>query len=80
MAVRFIRRRDGGRSFESLRNGLPQQHAYDLIYRHGLAIDSSGDRLAIGSTTGGLWISEDQGESWTALDARLPPVHAVTFA
>lgn len=74
------RTRDGGQNFESLRTGLPQQHAYDLIYRHGLAIDSSGDRLAIGSTTGGLWISEDQGESWTALDARLPPVHAVTFA
>jgi len=25
-------------------------------------------------------ISEDQGDRWTQLDARLPPVYAVTFA
>jgi hypothetical protein len=36
------RTRDGGRSFETLRQGLPQQHAYDLVYRHGLAVGSDG--------------------------------------
>jgi hypothetical protein len=74
------RTRDGGGNFEVLRDGLPQQDAYDLVYRHALAIDDSGDRLAFGSTTGGLWTSENQGDSWQALSARLPPVHAVTFA
>lgn len=74
------RTRDGGDSFEVLRDGLPQQHAYDLVYRHGLAIDGSGDRLAFGSTTGGLWTSDDQGDHWRALPARLPPIHALTFA
>lgn len=74
------RTRDGGGRFEVLRDGLPQQHAYDLVYRHALAIDDSGDRLAFGSTTGGLWTSEDQGDRWQALAARLPPIHAVTFA
>jgi hypothetical protein len=74
------RTRDGGASFEVLHNGLPQQHAYDLVYRHGLAVDASGERLAFGSTTGGVWSSEDGGTHWQALDARLPPVHAVTFA
>jgi hypothetical protein len=74
------RTRDGGESFEVLRNGLPQEHAYDLVYRHALAVDGSGERLAFGSTTGGLWVSEDQGDSWKMLDARLPPVHAVAFA
>jgi hypothetical protein len=73
------RTRDGGKSFELLRKGLPQEHAYDLVYRHALAIDESGERLAFGSTTGGLWVSENGGDSWSALDARLPPVHAVTF-
>ena len=72
--------RDGGASFRQLTTGLPQQHAYDLVYRHGLAVDDGGDRLAFGSTTGGLWISEDGGESWSTPEARLPPVHAVTFA
>jgi hypothetical protein len=74
------RTRDGGASFEVLRNGLPQEHAYDLVYRHALAVDDTGDRLAFGSTTGGLWVSEDQGDHWTTVPARLPPVHAVTFA
>jgi hypothetical protein len=73
------RTRDAGASFEVLRKGLPQEHAYDLVYRHALAVDDTGDRLAFGSTTGGLWVSEDQGDSWAAVPARLPPVHAVTF-
>lgn len=74
------RTRDRGDTFTVLREGLPQEHAYDLVYRHGLAVDESGNRLAFGSTTGGLWISEDQGDHWQALSARLPPVLAVSFA
>jgi hypothetical protein len=74
------RTRDAGASFELLREGLPQEHAYDLTYRHALAVDRSGERLAFGSTTGGLWLSEDQGDRWTQLPARLPPVYAVAFA
>ena len=73
------RTRDGGRSFEVLRNGLPQQHAYDLVYRHGLDIDASGNRLAFGSTTGGLWLSDDQGDTWRTLSTSLPPIYAVRF-
>ena len=52
------RTRDGGRTFEVLRDGLPQEHAYDLVYRHALDVDGSGEVLAFGSTTGSLWVSE----------------------
>ncbi|MBS0487389.1 MAG: exo-alpha-sialidase [Proteobacteria bacterium] len=78
--VVVARTRDGGRSFDVLRNGLPQHDAYDLVLRHALAIDGSGECLAFGSSTGGVWISEDQGDRWSMLDARLPPVYAVAFA
>ncbi|HYZ42887.1 MAG TPA: sialidase family protein [Stellaceae bacterium] len=78
--VVVARTRDGGASFEVLRNGLPQHHAYDLVWRHALAVDESGERLAFGSTSGGLWISEDGGDSWTMPEARLPPIAAVRFA
>jgi hypothetical protein len=78
--VAVARTRDGGASFDVLTRGLPQRHAYDLVWRHALAIDGSGERLAFGSTTGGLWISEDAGESWSAPEARLPPVAVVRFA
>jgi photosystem II stability/assembly factor-like uncharacterized protein len=73
------RTRDGGKSFEVLREGLPQEHAYDLVYRHAFDIDESGDRLAMGSTTGSLWISEDQGNSWRRTSTHLPPVYSVRF-
>ena len=75
----ITRTRDGGKSFKTLRKGLPQVHAYDLVLRHALAIDDSGDRLAFGSSTGGLWVTEDQGDSWTEVSHSLPPVHAVRF-
>jgi hypothetical protein len=74
------RTRDGGQSFEALTRGLPQRHAYDLVWRHALAVDASGELLAFGSTTGGLWISEDGGDSWAMSDARLPPIAVVRFA
>jgi hypothetical protein len=78
--VVVARTRDGGESFEVLSNGLPQRHAYDLVWRHGLDVDESGRRLAFGSTIGGLWISEDGGDRWTMPDMRLPPVAVVRFA
>jgi hypothetical protein len=70
---------DGGKTFQTLRDGLPQAHCYDLVYRHGLDVSADGRGLVMGSTTGGLWTSADGGDSWQALPARLPPVYAVRF-
>lgn len=75
MCVRVTR--DGGRSFEELREGLPQALCYDLVYRHALAI--RGRTLAIGSTTGNLWISQEEGATWRALCHHLPPIYSVDF-
>jgi len=77
--VVVARTRDGGKSFEVVREGLPQVHAYDLVFRHALDVDGTGDRLAMGSTTGSVWISEDQGDSWQAVSHHLPPVYSVRF-
>lgn len=73
------RTRDGGKSFDVLTRGLPEEPAYDLVYRHSLDVSTSGNDLAFGSTTGGLWVSQNGGDSWTMGEARLPPVHAVRF-
>jgi hypothetical protein len=78
--VVVARTRDGGRSFELLTQGLPQTHAYDLVYRHALDIDAGGDRLAFGSTTGALWVTENGGDDWVTVSEHLPPVYAVRFA
>ena len=37
--VVVTRMRDGGKSFDVLTEGLPQCHAYDLVYRHALDVD-----------------------------------------
>jgi hypothetical protein len=78
--VVVTRTRDGGKSFEILRDGLPQQFAYDLVLRHALAIADDGDRLAFGSTTGNLWTTADQGDHWHAVASHLPPIYAVRYA
>ncbi len=78
-AMVVSRTRDGGRSFEALRNGLPQSDAYHLVYRHALAVSDDGEVLAIASTTGSLWASVDQGDSWTCVSTSLPPVYALRF-
>ncbi|MEW6320376.1 MAG: exo-alpha-sialidase [Acidobacteriota bacterium] len=77
--VVVTRTRDGGRTFETLTKGLPQTHAYDLVYRHALDVDETGERLVFGSTTGSVWASEDGGDSWQTVSTHLPPVYAVAF-
>jgi photosystem II stability/assembly factor-like uncharacterized protein len=72
------RTRDGGDSWEQLREGLPQENAYDVVYRHALA--NRGDLLAFGSTTGNLYVSEDRGDSWQVAGNNLPPIYSVRFA
>ena len=70
---------DGGKTFETLRTGLPQQHAYDVVYRHALAINSTGESLAFGSTTGNCYTSHNSGDSWECVSEHLPPVYCIKF-
>ena len=71
------RTEDGGETWTQLREGLPQENAYDVVYRH--ALDIGGERLAFGSTTGNLYVSEDRGESWSVIANYLPPIYCVRF-
>ena len=75
-----VTRTRDGETFESLSNGLPHEHCYDIAYRHALDVDQSGERLCFGTTTGGVWFSDDSGDSWFALPHRLPPVYCVRFS
>jgi photosystem II stability/assembly factor-like uncharacterized protein len=72
------RTRDGGASWEQLREGLPQAHAYDVVYRH--ALHAHGDLVAFGSTTGNLYVSENRGDSWHTVANNLPPIYSVRLA
>ena len=52
---RFVvtRTRDGGKTFDVLDQGLPGLPSDDIVFRHALDVDDTGDVLAMGSTTGG---------------------------
>ncbi len=76
-ALAVTRTQDGGKTWQVLREGLPQRDAFDLIYRHGMDVDASGTQLAMGSTTGALWVSESAGERWQLVNAHLPPIYYV---
>jgi len=79
-ALAVTRTTDGGKTFTAWRGGLPQQHCYDLVYRHGLAVSDCGQILLMGSTTGGAWLSEDGGGQWQTISTTLPPIYSVSFA
>lgn len=71
------RTRDGGKSWQQLRQGLPQKNAHDVVYRHALGL--SGELLAFGSTTGNLYVSENRGDTWTCVGNNFPPIYSVRF-
>ncbi len=77
-ALVVSRTRDGGQTFDVLADGLPS-FSYDLVYRHALDVDRTGDTLAFGSTTGGLWVTEDGGDHWQTVSVNLPPIYCVRF-
>lgn len=68
---------DGGETWQQLREGLPQSQAYDVVLRH--ALHNRGDRLAFGSSTGNLYVSENRGDSWVCAANNLPPIYSVRF-
>jgi hypothetical protein len=77
-ALHVARTNDGGTTWTALRNGLPQEDAWDITYRHALDIDR--DTLAFGTTTGNAFYSDDRGDTWLTLSHHLPPVYALRLA
>lgn len=70
---------DGGKSFTAFADGLPDELSYDLVYRHALVAGADGLQMAMGTTTGNLWASEDGGQSWQVLSGHMPPIAQVAF-
>jgi photosystem II stability/assembly factor-like uncharacterized protein len=68
------RTEDGGKSWQAMRQGLPQGNCYDLILRHSLS--ANNNILAFGTTNGNCYISEDYGENWEGIAFNLSKVNA----
>ncbi|MGH2973181.1 MAG: WD40/YVTN/BNR-like repeat-containing protein [Gaiellaceae bacterium] len=73
--------RDGGSSWRALRNGLPQEDAWLGVLREAMAIDTYDvPGLYFGTSTGPVFASNDEGESWNEIASYLPPISSVEVA
>jgi len=79
--LRVYRTRNAGGSWEPLMRGLPQKGAYETVLRDALTADSL-DPLGVylGTRSGQLFGSRDEGKTWHKILDGLPPVLCVRTA
>ncbi|TXS95734.1 exo-alpha-sialidase [Parahaliea maris] len=76
--LRVYRSRTGGRDWEALGRGLPQEHCYVNVLRDAMAVDrASPGGIYFGTTGGQVYASNDSGDSWQTIAAHLPAVLSV---
>lgn len=72
------RTRDGGGTWEALRKGLPQKNVYFGVLRQAMtadALDPAG--LYFGTSSGAVFASANEGESWNCIAEHLPTISSV---
>jgi photosystem II stability/assembly factor-like uncharacterized protein len=75
------RTRDAGATWQRLDQGLPQRDAHLGVLREGLAIDQLDvPGLYFGTSTGQVFASADEGDSWTEIASYLPAISSVEVA
>lgn len=72
------RTRDAGGTWEDLRAGLPQENAFLGVLRQAMATDSLEPAgIYFGTSSGTLFASADEGESWQCVAQHLPSISSV---
>ena len=72
---------DAGESWQRLDRGLPQRDAHLGVLRAAMAIDEYDvPGLYFGTSTGQVFASADEGESWSEIAGYLPPIWSVEVA
>jgi len=68
---------DGGKTWMTQREGLPQDYCFDLVLRH--AFDKVGELMAFGTSSGSLYVSKNEGKSWTSVSNHCARIESVRF-
>jgi hypothetical protein len=75
------RTRDAGSSWQKLDKGLPHEDAHLGVLRQGMSIDSYDvPGLYFGTSTGQVFASADEGDSWSEIAGYLPAISSVEVA
>ncbi len=73
--------RDGGATWKRLDKGLPKEHAWWTVKRQAMAADDRDSLgLYLGTTSGEVWMSRDEGLKWSRIAQHLPEIYAVETA
>ena len=79
--MRVYRTRDAGASWEPLSSGLPQKDVYETVLRDALTADSLDPAgIFVGTRSGKLFGSADDGEHWQEIADGLPSIACVKAA
>ncbi|MCZ4306141.1 glycosyl hydrolase [Zoogloeaceae bacterium G21618-S1] len=72
------RSRDGGNRWQRQDHGLPTEQAWWTVKRQAMCADTEATLgLYFGTTSGEVWASADEGDSWQCLARHLPEIYAV---
>lgn len=72
--------RDDGRTWQRQANGFPDR-GWFTIKRQGMAVDTANPiGLYLGTTSGEVWATTDEGASWRQIAAHLPEIYALELA
>ena len=75
------RTRDGGASWQRQGRGMPSEQAWWTVKRQAFCADAREPvGLYFGTTSGEVWGSTDEGETWSQLAAHLPHIYSVSAA
>ncbi len=73
--------RNSGKSWKRLDDGLPTNQAWWTVKRQAMTADNQKNvGLYFGTTSGELWLSRNEGESWHCIARHLPEIYAVEVA
>ena len=73
--------RDGGATWQRHDAGFPQQQAWWTVKRQAMTADAHNPvGLYFGTSSGELWMSDDEGHQWRCIASHLPEIYAVETA
>jgi photosystem II stability/assembly factor-like uncharacterized protein len=73
------RSQDDGKSWHQSGRGWPEGGQFNGVLRNAMAVDSQGG-IAIGTTGGSIFVSDDDGDNWNQISISLPRILAVETA
>ena len=69
---------DGGATWQRQDAGLPTEQAWWTVKRQAMCADAErSPGLYLGTTSGEVWASRDEGTSWACLARHLPEIYAI---